>query len=401
MVPCVGAAMLLASGQTGKSLTGSILSTPVLRFVGLISYSLYLWHWPILVLQRTCLLFTDRSVNERMTKVMLLGISLVIATLSWRLIEVPFRAGRLKPSRAWLFAITSATACVILITSLFWVESGGFPSRFSANILHIQSFEDYDTSVAWRSGSCFLLPTNKIEDFDAATCIGKPKARQTRYLLLGDSLAAQLYPGMKLNFPEANIQQATAAACPFPFDLEMVTSPYRENCIALNNYVRTVIFPSHKTDVVLLASGWDDWAPARLGAEIEAIRKQGMDVVLFGPSLEYDIALPELILREMRVGDSPAARNQVLSEHLLPKGVALDQEMSRLARDQWHVRYISYFATLCSHRYGSEANQHWQTNSGCPAFTSTGDVVTFDIHHITVPASIEFLRAVHAQGQLP
>jgi peptidoglycan/LPS O-acetylase OafA/YrhL len=55
--PCLGAALIIASGELGSSFVGRILSCRPVVFVGLISYSLYLWHWPILVFQDTNALF--------------------------------------------------------------------------------------------------------------------------------------------------------------------------------------------------------------------------------------------------------------------------------------------------------------------------------------------------------
>src|SRR5262249_48036216 len=58
LVPCVGAALIIGAGESGSSLIGHVLSWRPVVFVGLISYSLYLWHWPIFILQRMGVLFS-------------------------------------------------------------------------------------------------------------------------------------------------------------------------------------------------------------------------------------------------------------------------------------------------------------------------------------------------------
>ena len=56
-VASVGSALLIASSERGPSMAGRLLSLRPVVFIGLISYSLYLWHWPLIVFQRTDMLF--------------------------------------------------------------------------------------------------------------------------------------------------------------------------------------------------------------------------------------------------------------------------------------------------------------------------------------------------------
>ena len=57
LLPCVGAALIIWAGETGPSIVGRALSLPPVVFVGLISYSLYLWHWPLIVFQSMGILY--------------------------------------------------------------------------------------------------------------------------------------------------------------------------------------------------------------------------------------------------------------------------------------------------------------------------------------------------------
>jgi peptidoglycan/LPS O-acetylase OafA/YrhL len=103
-LPCVGAALLIWVNASGESGVGRLLKCRALVFIGLISYSLYLWHWPLLV-------FAKHAVGESLGLEVRFAIgsaSLVLATLSWRFIEAPFRSTSQTSSRqAWTFAGTS------------------------------------------------------------------------------------------------------------------------------------------------------------------------------------------------------------------------------------------------------------------------------------------------------
>ena len=92
LVPCLGAAFIIAAGQTGTSLVGRLLSLKPVVFIGLISYSLYLWHWPIILFQHLSM-HQPRDASNHTIKGTILIVSLVIATVSWRFIETPFRPG--------------------------------------------------------------------------------------------------------------------------------------------------------------------------------------------------------------------------------------------------------------------------------------------------------------------
>jgi peptidoglycan/LPS O-acetylase OafA/YrhL len=52
LLPCLGAALIIYAGNAGESLVGRLLGSAPLNFIGKISYSLYLWHWPLFALYR-------------------------------------------------------------------------------------------------------------------------------------------------------------------------------------------------------------------------------------------------------------------------------------------------------------------------------------------------------------
>ena len=93
LVPCLGTVLIIVAGETGTSVVGRLLSMKPLVFIGLISYSLYLYHWPIIVFQQISMI-QFRHASDRTINTTILLFSLLIATLSWRLVESPFRKRR-------------------------------------------------------------------------------------------------------------------------------------------------------------------------------------------------------------------------------------------------------------------------------------------------------------------
>ena len=204
----IGATLVIASSERGISPVGRLLSLRPLVFFGLISYSLYLWHWPLMVFQRTDGLLSAESPAS--ARLMLIVISVGIAYLSWKLVETPFRAMARERSKVAVFATASGAMASTLALCGLVLITHGVPSRFPDRVVAIGAYLAYDSSAAMRTGRCFLL-TNR-QQFDAQTCLTLDPKRPN-YLLVGDSHAAHLWFGLASALPEINIMQATASVC--------------------------------------------------------------------------------------------------------------------------------------------------------------------------------------------
>ena len=100
LLPCVGAALLIVTGQNNLTWAGQLLSTNTFRYPGLISYSLYLWHWPVLVFYR----FYAITEVTNLEIGMLFALMTAAAWASWKYVEAPFRTGAALANRRFLFA---------------------------------------------------------------------------------------------------------------------------------------------------------------------------------------------------------------------------------------------------------------------------------------------------------
>jgi len=114
LLPTVGAALLLWGGGHAGTVTDTLFSLRPVRFVGRISYSLYLWHWPLIVFAAGWLWISD--ISQPVRGGVLLIASLMLAWLSWQLIEQPFRRRR-GGKRLWM-GVVSASVLVVLAVSV-------------------------------------------------------------------------------------------------------------------------------------------------------------------------------------------------------------------------------------------------------------------------------------------
>ena len=109
LLPTLGAAAMIVGGGRGGPVRWILTRRPT-RFVGRISYSLYLWHWPILVLPALAL----GEALPLAARCALGGVAVVVAAISWRVIEEPFRRGPLWTRRPRLVLATALSTAIIV-----------------------------------------------------------------------------------------------------------------------------------------------------------------------------------------------------------------------------------------------------------------------------------------------
>ncbi|MFT4113859.1 acyltransferase family protein [Silvibacterium sp.] len=374
LAPCLGAAAIIAAGQAGISAVGRLLSTRPFTFIGLISYSLYLWHWPIIVFQSVGHVMVGNG-SIRSVQGMALVLSLVAGYLSWLLIETPFRNGRFKLSGAPLFAAAGVIALVVAVSAASALHTHGYPSRFSPEATRVGSYLDYKAD--YRQGTCFLTSSDAADSFNEAACL-TPVAGEKNYLLMGDSHAAQLWHGLNQELPGVHILQATASGC-----RPMLDGKGEPRCTHLVNWVLRDYLAAHHVDGVYLAARWEPGEPAKLAPTIAWLEQQHIPVTVFGPLAEYDTAFPRLLVAELSTHDPSS-----VTSHELTMYRKMDAEMKALNASQWHARYLSYFDTLCP-------------QGPCPLYAGNQVPFQYDLSHLTSEGSSYAVRQFVARGLLP
>ena len=373
--PCLGAFLIILAGRDGETFAGRVLGWKPIAFFGIISYSLYLWHWPLTVFQSNyALLLTGGS--EREQKLAIIAWSLLLATVSWRLIEQPFRVGSWRPSRPVLFRSAAVGTAIVMILGVVAWSANGFPARYTAHQLKIASYLSYDAGPMLRSGPCFVADVDR-ETF-APNCLALDSSR-ANYLLLGDSHAAELWSGLNSVYPEINFLQATAAGCIPVIRHRLGEAPH---CVHAIDNILNEFLPRHRVDAVLMAARWKgDYLP-QIAATLDWFKTQHIPVILFGPTVVYDSPLPRLLLTADRTND--AALIGAHSDHSLAQ---LDRQMAAIATEHG-ARYISMIDLLC-------------TQSSCITTDLAGLPLLHDREHFTLDGSKLVAEKLRAGAELP
>lgn len=373
--PCLGAAMIIYAGRSGSSWAGRALSFKPLVFIGLISYSLYLWHWPVIVFQGMESGIVS-GLSVRTAKVACILVSFSLATLSWKFVELPFRSGQKKLSKAALFKLIPSVAAIVMAIGITAIVYRGLPSRYPAGAVRVASYLEYDSGRYFRDGSCFISSEYRFNDFDFSKCLHTDQNKKN-YLLLGDSHAAHLWYGFSTTLDQVNILQATASGCKPTLDQPTFAGG---TCKRLMEYMFTDYLPHHHLDRVLIAARWQKEDLSPLSGTLDWAKKNGISVVLFGPMVQYDAALPRLLAFSIR-GHDPT----IPDEHRLDQR-QLDQSMSQLA-DEKGVEYVSFYQSLCGPQ-------------SCAEFGVNGVPLQFDYGHLTKEGSELVAQKLYGSGEL-
>ena len=180
LVPCFGTAILIYGNQRG-TLVGRLLSLSVLVRVGLISYSLYLWHWVVFCyLNYLALLATEQA------RLGAVALSFVLAELSWRWLETPVRRGtRLAQPRHMVGLFMLYLVGAVGVGSFFYLRQG-FPERWSEEARRLQAQPLHFTE------NIHVDPAHP-ERLHFVGDLTQPRAA---VLLWGDSMAGGLVPAV-------------------------------------------------------------------------------------------------------------------------------------------------------------------------------------------------------------
>ncbi|PSJ55843.1 acyltransferase family protein [Kumtagia ephedrae] len=274
LVPCVGAALVIHARASGGP-AGLLLAARPLVFVGLISYSLYLWHWPIVVF--TNYLFGPDPSLARSG--LIVAASLAAAVVSWRFVERPFRGSASRVARRPLFAGATAVMAASAVFAYVVVAGDGLPGRLPPAAAKVYSA--VHDNGRFSSAECFLESDGdglSLEDIRAGKLcrVGLP-GPNPRFLVWGDSHSAAMAPAIDASAVQAGVGGlfvGTGGCPPLP-DVRLSKVRDIERCRDYNQAVLDLIESMRIPEVIMVAY----WPKYVHGAELP---NQG---VYFDPSV--------------------------------------------------------------------------------------------------------------------
>ncbi len=296
-----GLIILAGEGLTTARLTGvnRVLSSSAMVLNGKISYSLYLWHWPLLT---TALVWAGRPLDS-IEKLILLGGVLLAAVISYVVVEQPARAAANTRPYTVTAVVTAAVAGLTALT--FNIDKGnGWPWRLSDDIARLEA-ETYDKGD----------DNKRCKHARTFGCLfGSAEGAPVKVLLWGDSHALALAGAYAeiLNGSAARGTLIGRVACPGLINDDWSSPLGKASCTAANRDVRTLLEQTPSIRHVVLAGRWALYAgediaggrrndagasvyatltkgalAASLKRTVDLLRTKGITVTLVGPVPEW------------------------------------------------------------------------------------------------------------------
>lgn len=340
--PVLGTALVLyATAVEGNAVAGVLRVAPM-RYLGLVSYSLYLWHWPVFVLYKVYAIEPLTSVQRT---AMLLG-TLLLAVLSWRFIEQPFRK-RAHDRRAVVKKVLAAgfaTLCIGVGVGALLALGSGFPERFSPEINRVLAVrEDEPLAV-----DCQPFDPGRQGDLNLCR-IGDYESVEPSFLVWGDSHGEALLPAMSAAARQAGMSGLAyvRGGCAALLGVRQVLSGY-DDCHETAEKLMGFLADHPELRRVVLASRWALYAMGhRFGSEpghtVFIIDADGQRPSLATNQDVFERGVSRTLERLAGMGREVAVVTQVPeAEYRIPLAMARAEHLARNV--ELAPRYLDYQA---------------------------------------------------------
>jgi len=332
LLPVLGSALIIHAGVSGESFVGKGLGLAPFTFIGKISYSLYLWHWPILVFGKYYLIRQPTPLEIAI----MIALAFVLSIISWWIIESPFR-NRAFLSRTQVFAVAGLVGAIFVSFNFVNIHYSGFPGRFA----------DYYSSLApnWEKTemtNCRVTTKNLKPNGQVPLCnLGDDNNSNPEFLLWGDSHAMALADGLNVSAAKTVTSGTFVFSSGCLPSIEYIHRDKQEvkNCDLANNTAMQYLREHQEVKAVFLVARWNIYVKG--GAK--RLRKTG-----------------KVLPIKMKNAPDSATTNDQLFYLLLKDTISRTQEMGKqvfLVLDSPDIGYDVPDSNFIAYRTHQDVNQ--------------------------------------------
>ncbi len=385
LIPVLGSMGLIYAGKSNDGFILKLLKIRPFIFVGLISYSLYLWHWPLIVF--THYFFPDEPFSPIMIVLLFLG-SIILASVSYYFIEQPFRDKK-SFNKKFIFSSSSIVILIFSSFTIYGITEGGFNKRFSPEIIKLDQARLPNHTYK----NCDNIPNSE------KWCVIGKKLATKEVLLFGDSHLMSWAPVLNDVLTERSEKGILAMLSNCPPIIGITQWKKNTACPIKSKEVENFILQNKNINTVILAGYWSPYfknnAPLKIRIKDEntknkniSIAYEGLEytiswllehdkeVVLIGPVPVYEYSVPFLIA----LGKS-ANRNYIQSD--LNEQIKINGAFPQLVKNFLLTEKFHYIDPLS-----------WICNPECLTLLNN-ESIYFDSNHLNVMGAMSFKANFH------
>ena len=336
--PCLGTAAIIAAGTHAPTRVGRLLGIKPLVAIGLISYSLYLVHWPVIVFTRYVLFDMPGPVGQ----VAMIAAMVALAALSWRFVERPFRNRHRYSQRAILtFAVVGLLLTGAAGAATFALR--GLPQRFGE--LEALTVRNEDSSEAPAASPRCFLNARSWTDWSGDACF-LTSGDGPVTLLWGDSHANHYRRAISAMAPpphERILFYATAGCLPLLDEPQL-----RAECVPNASHIQDII-RQYNVRTVILSGYWyfimarAGLAPQDVERTVVALREMGVRVRIIGDNPDFSINNMQFLAYRLSKRSDPGADMRMTPRN----DWKINPALQRIVGD---ADFFDPMATLCEGR---------------------------------------------------
>jgi peptidoglycan/LPS O-acetylase OafA/YrhL len=302
---CLGVALLIHTGRQGDTVSAKVLSATPLVWIGLLSYSIYLIHWPLIVFTRYQLLRDPNGLEIGE----LLVATLVLAWISWRFIEQPFRI-RGRISRKWVFSFSAGIAAALVAFGGLAFATNGLPQILGRGVQVERANHGLNAPAENRMVALHCFVKAGWQPWPGEPCF-LTKGRGPVTLFWGDSHSNHFTTSIEKNaalFEEPILYYGTAG-CPPIFDIEITGRDY---CRSNNGHAMEII-KRFGIKRIILAGYWqremgdNHIGLDRVATTVKRLQGLGLSVAVIGDTPDYPFRNPTYLAARLLKRPNPSA----------------------------------------------------------------------------------------------
>lgn len=310
LLPVLGAVAIIHAGASGKTLAGRLLQLRPVVYIGLISYSLYLWHWPLIVLTK----FATGMAPLTPYITWLFAVSLLLGSISYHFIEQPFRRGLVISTRRTVFSLSAVITVLLAAVAVVGLFQNGYAGRFDPGVVKLDNAR-------------ISTPANKTCDdrkLGRWCKLGQAEG-DAEFFLWGDSHMLAWGPAFQevLNKHHQSAIFAPSSNCPPIFGVE---HKGKSACGPNNSAIKKFLLANPEIKTIVMAADWKLYfrensplsasspsttstngssaAEVEFFSTIQWLRANGRQAILIGPVPTYDKDVPLAHALELTFGRS-------------------------------------------------------------------------------------------------